>query len=252
MNKIMKVLLIMITILILLMITVPRYVDRKVDISLKVGEPWHGGNVSVMEYNVISRYFHYFFNLVEEQDYEHAYAMTTLQYRLHDSLEDFIKKLESYPIDSFILKEVLPLSQNLFQVKYINNEVEYSFLTLLSEGKMEIVLGDFLEEKQYDDVNKTKSKVKYHLKKTENYTNQFLVYLEVDNKRDTDIFLQDLTLQVEGHRLKEAIQERYIVPKKQLKEVVLEFEMNFEFPAQIQFDTVDEKGRHLGTVSFEI
>ena len=120
----------MICILLVLIITIPRYVDRKVDISLKVGDIWRGGNISVMEYDVISRYFEFFFQSIENQEYERAYAMTTVQYRIHDSLDAFKQKMKEYPIDSLVLKEVLPLTQNLYQVTFVTDEEEYSFLTL--------------------------------------------------------------------------------------------------------------------------
>lgn len=233
MNKITKILLIIVCFLLVVYLILNGYVKDSENMAKLVGNKIGGGELTMSNYYSLSQCAETYFHYLRDKDYETAYKMLNNNYKEYISFEKYKEKVIKNNYENTEITDINPITKTTYNViTDVSGEKENCTIILNNDGVSFLLLPDnFLD---YQKINKKVSK-----KSLECYLTNYVVTttnntfkFSITNKSSEDINIASGKLITNLDDNLECAIDINILPKE-TKEISVSFVTDYAFPKKI-------------------
>ncbi len=235
MKKSLKLFLIIDIILLVVVITLPRYVSQKADVSRKLGEAWSGGTISVNEYRMLTKLMTEYLEAVKSGSPEEAYRFLSGYYKKYQDFDTYSAKILSYQGVEYWIEDVIPVTKNLYEIDvHLGNE-KVQYLLMYMDKTFFVVPEPLIEYREYQNTIYKKNQLAIELQSTFNYVDSYQVNLVITNKSKKDsLEIHSFKLYADGLLPKEGdIVSVSVLPQEE-KNLLISFDTHLSFPSTLE------------------
>ncbi len=263
MNKIKKICMILIVVLIcivLFIFSLEPFIES-MHISNRVGQKVGYSEVSIKDYVTLSNgTIGQYYRLLQSGDMEKAYSLFTPEYRQFVTLEEYVTKQQDLVSGEIVyaVKDIVQATENMFKAYVDENGTGKEYLIILGKSKISdkvnvndtfaLAPENFLEYEATENSIR-KDKITYRVKGYRVELQKCILELVVTNDRDEEIQLESAKMigTESGTFLSN---EKYVILPNEEKELIIEFDTEIDFPEA--FEITRRDGNKLRTYTFEV
>lgn len=234
MNKVTKILLIIFFILLFAFIILKSYTQDMNDMSLKVGTPVGGGELTMREYYTLVQCIETYNDYLKSGDYQTAYNILGSSYRNYADFETYEKNMQSKNIGKMQVENIDIVTKTTFKI-YTSTSGEkenYSIILDNEKDRFSIYPESFLD---YAQKNETITKKGLKCKLIDYVVNIDKTYFnfEITNTSKKEII--EISNSILTTNLMDTIENKEIIQIEpgETKKITLEYKTTYAFPTQL-------------------
>lgn len=237
MNKVTKVLLFIVVILLVANFLLSRYSSEKTDMELKIGAKIAGGELSIKEYYTLAQCMESYRGYILSGETKKAYNMLGGSYRRYKTYDDYEMELQANDFSDFTIKDIEAITQTTFEAKAEINGEEHVFLIIIDNDSNTFAIypDGFINEASPEDIKFSKKKLKCNVVGYKIYDDECIFDIELENTAGNDsLQLSKITLNSTDEDVFN-YEEEIVLNSNEKRNVTLNFNTDYDFPESLEF-----------------